>query len=533
MTTKEVAELLGVSAKTVKRNSEKIGIVKKDFTEQDVENIKAQIEKNKNRYSDPYFRKKQSESHKGFKHTDEAKRKISESLIGNTRTKGRVLSKEHREKISAANKGRIVTEETRKKLVKANTGKTLSEETRKKLSLINTGKTLSEETKKKISESEIGHIVTEETKKKISITHTGMTHSEETKKKMSESAKSRKPIEYINTYKQEHPEFDGIFVKEIYEEKGYANTSSLLKHPLTKRVYFGNKTLVYFEKEDADKIKKGFDGKSKPEIEIAEWLKQYIEIEESNRTILNGKELDIYIPSKKVAIEFDGLYFHSNQFRDKQYHYWKFDECRKQGIRLIHIFEDEWREKQDIVKSLLLSSIGIYSKKHFARKCTVKEIEKSVAKQFLNENHINGYVNCSKAYGLFNGTELLQVITVGKNRFNKEKKLELLRMATKLNTQVVGGFSKLLKDANITEIESYVDNRLFNASGYISSGWTVLEETPISYYYTNFESRFNRMKFQKAKLPQVGENDTEEMRANALGFYRIYDCGTTKLSYKS
>ena len=104
-------------------------------------------------------------------------------------------------------------------------------------------------------------------------------------------------------------------------------------------------------------------------------------------------------------------------------------------------------------------------------------------------------------------------------------------MATKLNTQVVGGFSKLLKDAGITEIESYVDNRLFNASGYTSSGWAVLGETHISYYYTNFESRFNRMKFQKAKLPQVAENDTEEMRANALGYFRIYDCGTTKLKY--
>ena len=273
MTTKEVAELLDVSARTIKRNSEKIGLVKKDFTEQDVESIKAQIEKNKNRYSDTDYRKKQSESHKGFKHTDEAKRKISESLIGNTRTKGHKHSAETKLKISAANKGRVVTEETRKKLAKANTGKTHSDETKKKLSLINTGKTHSDETKKKISESEIGHVVTEETKKKISIAHIGMTHSEKSKKKMSESAKNRKPIEYINTYKQEHPEFGGIFVKEIYEEKGYANTSSLLKHPLTKRVDFGNKTLVYFEKEDVDKIKKGFDGRSKSEIELCNWLK--------------------------------------------------------------------------------------------------------------------------------------------------------------------------------------------------------------------------------------------------------------------
>ena len=369
----------------------------------------------------------------------------------------------------------------------------------------------------------------ERVKAAVSNTMKNKPKSKEHKEKISKTLKSKKQKTQIERFRKENPDFKGIFVKELSKELNLS-LSAIGRRDCIQEVYYGNQKLTYVNEEDKSLVKR-VTAISKGEKELANWLSEKVEVLENDRTLLNGKELDVYIPEKKVAIEFDGLYWHSSQCKEKNYHYEKFDKCRKLGVRLIHVFEDEWRDKQEIVKSLILSAIGVYEKKYFARKCTVKEIEKSIAREFLEANHINGYVNCSKAYGLFNGTELLQVITVGKNRFSKEKKLELLRMATKLNTQVVGGFSKLLKDAGITEIESYVDNRLFNASGYTSSGWAVLGETHISYYYTNFESRFNRMKFQKAKLPQVAENDTEEMRANALGYFRIYDCGTTKLKY--
>lgn len=369
----------------------------------------------------------------------------------------------------------------------------------------------------------------EHVKAAVSNTMKNKPKSKEHKEKISKTLKSKKQKTQIERFRKENPDFKGIFVKELSKELNLS-LSAIGRRDCIQEVYYGNQKLTYVNEEDKSLVKR-VTAISKGEKELANWLSEKVEVLENDRTLLNGKELDVYIPEKKVAIEFDGLYWHSSQCKEKNYHYEKFDKCRKLGVRLIHVFEDEWRDKQEIVKSLILSAIGVYEKKYFARKCTVKEIEKSIAREFLEANHINGYVNCSKAYGLFNGTELLQVITVGKNRFSKEKKLELLRMATKLNTQVVGGFSKLLKDAGITEIESYVDNRLFNASGYTSSGWAVLGETHISYYYTNFESRFNRMKFQKAKLPQVAENDTEEMRANALGYFRIYDCGTTKLKY--
>ena len=172
----------------------------------------------------------------------------------------------------------------------------------------------------------------------------------------------------------------------------------------------------------------------------------------------------------------------------------------------------------------------MYERKVFARKCTVKEIDKKIANSFLDENHLNGSVKTAqKAFGLFLGDELLQVITVGKNRFTKGGKLELLRMASKLNTQVVGGFSKILKDSGIHEIESYVDNRIYSGSGYENSGWKVIGSSGPSYFYTNWKIRKNRMSMMKSKLPGEG---TEEQRANALGWYRVYDCGTTKLKFE-
>lgn len=358
-------------------------------------------------------------------------------------------------------------------------------------------------------------------------------HSEKRRKKISDTLKKRGTFSEL--FLQENPNFDGILATEAAKKLGYKNNLTICQtyKDLIKYVFYKNVKLSYLTKEDFEKCKKRHSGTSIPEKEIADFLEQYVEIERNTRKVINPLELDIYIPSKKVAVEFNGLYWHSKY--DKNYHYCKMKECEKAGIRCIQIFEDEWMEKQDIVKSILLSAIGVYERKIFARKCKVKEIETKIANQFLDENHINGSVKtATKAYGLFYNDELLQVITVGVNRFTKERKLELLRMATKKNCQVVGGFSKLLKDSGIAEIESYVDRRIYNGSGYASSGWTVIGESVPSYFYTNFEVRKNRMSFMKCKLPPVEGIEgggTELERATKLGWYRIYDCGTIKLKW--
>ena len=90
------------------------------------------------------------------------------------------------------------------------------------------------------------------------------------------------------------------------------------------------------------------------EKELSDFVKSLgVEIIENDRTIISPKELDIYIPSKKLAIEFDGLYYHSELFVNKNYHLDKTNECNKKGIDLIHVYEDDWVEHKESVKSMI------------------------------------------------------------------------------------------------------------------------------------------------------------------------------------
>lgn len=302
--------------------------------------------------------------------------------------------------------------------------------------------------------------------------------------------------------------------------------------------------LIWIENKDLNKLyelMKDYNNHtfSMEEKSLCDFVKSLVDdVIENDRKILNGKELDIYIPSKNVAIEYDGLLYHSTYYKDKkickEYHLNKTKLCEEKGIRLIHIFSDEWLYKTEIVKSLISSSLGIYSEKIFARKCEVREINNENACKFLEQNHIQGKIN-GKHLGLFYNNELVQLISYGKNRFKKNE-IELYRMCTKLNTQVLGGFSKLISHLNVDEIHSYIDRRLFNGNGYNSCGWEIEGYSKPSYFYTRSNYRYNRVLFQKHKLKNklefYDENKTEFENMEDNGFYRIYDCGTIKVVWR-
>lgn len=281
-------------------------------------------------------------------------------------------------------------------------------------------------------------------------------------------------------------------------------------------------------------------GTSHYEREIAAYIKSLgFKVSTNNRQIIKPLELDIYVESKNLAIEFDGLYWHSRE-QDPNKHLIKTLSCESKGIRLMHIFEDEWNFKQDIVKSMIASALGVYKHKYFARKCAVMRISSDVALDFIQKNHIQETAQKLKlAYGLYYEGRLLQVVTVRPNfaQRTSNKDMELARMCTKINCQVVGGFSKLLKfameDLNITKMTSFVDRRLFNASGYKSSGWKVVGESGPRYFYTDGFKRENRQKYMKqtciSKWPDLDPNLTEKQMCNAKGLYQIFDCGCIKV----
>jgi len=262
-----------------------------------------------------------------------------------------------------------------------------------------------------------------------------------------------------------------------------------------------------------------------------------INIIKNNRSILNGKELDIYIPSHNLAIEFDGLYWHNELKISKDYHLNKTELCEKQDIQLIHIFEDEWLHKQDIVKSRLKNILGLTENKIYGRKTIIKEVSPKDSREFLDNNHIQGNVNSKFKLGLYYNDELVSLMTFGKGRLimgGKDDEIELLRFCNKLDTTVIGGADKLLKHFiktnKPTKIVSYADRRWSQGSLYQKLGFELIHNSKPNYSYIKNNQRFHRFGFRKSILTKEGydPNKTEKEIMFERKFYRIYDCGSIR-----
>lgn len=336
---------------------------------------------------------------------------------------------------------------------------------------------------------------------------------------------------------------NGFTTGELEREYGFPNNS--INH-LSNKLF--DKPYIELSKEEADKVietvKKGYVySKSYIEEEIYNWIKEVYkgEVIHNNRSIIPPAELDIYIPEKKVALEYDGLYWHCSLNKDKDYHFNKTIACDNKGIRLIHIREDLWRDKTPIMKSIILSALGIYDKKIYARNTIAKEISRQEAQEFFNANHLKGFSNSDFSfYGLFYDNELVQCISFRKLfcYSNRGKTVELSRMATKLNTEVLGGFSKLLKYSinkeQFDEIESYVDRSIYTGNGY--KDWELILYSKPGYIYTDGKQTYSRQKYMKSKCLEywhMDDNLTEEQMCNAHGLFRLYDSGNLLLRYRS
>ena len=274
---------------------------------------------------------------------------------------------------------------------------------------------------------------------------------------------------------------------------------------------------------------------SNPEREILNFLETLnVVLKTNDRNQIKPLELDIYIPEKKLAIEFDGLYWHSDDKRiDKNYHLNKTLACEQHNIQLIHIFENEWLTKQDIVKSRLKNLLGIYDKVVYARKCTIKEVDSKISKEFQEENHIQGSVNSKVNLGLYYQDELISLMTFGKCRFDKKHEWELLRFCNKLGYHIPGSASKLLsyfeENYKPTSLVSYADRRWSQGKVYEKLGFKFSHASTPNYWYWKKGILYSRLQFQKHKLKDLLEHfdeklsEVENMKAN--GYNRIFDCG--------
>lgn len=215
-----------------------------------------------------------------------------------------------------------------------------------------------------------------------------------------------------------------------------------------------------------DFINYKYEGKSHFEDEISSFIEDLgFTVLRNNRKILEGLELNIFIPDKNVAIEFYGTYWHSESKVGKSYHFNKSYLCEQKGIRLIHVYEHQWEDKnkKEILKSIIKNSLGKNDNIIYARKCKLKELKSSDVKDFSILNSLHGHRNASIYLGLFYNNELVEVMTFGKAFFSKDSSIdyECIRSITKLNTTVVGGMNKLftyfISKYNPDKILYYVD----------------------------------------------------------------------------
>lgn len=283
---------------------------------------------------------------------------------------------------------------------------------------------------------------------------------------------------------------------------------------------------------------------SKPEEEIGNFIKSIIrgEIYFNDRELLNGYELDIFIPSKNIAIEFNGLYWHSEDKKDKYYHLMKTELCEQKGIHLIQIFEDEYYNSKDIILSKIKHLLMVNDlEKIYARKCEIRIISYGIAKSFLDANHIQGHDKSTVYLGCFYGNELIGVMSFIQQ---PNDKWILNRFATNINKNVIGVGGKLfnwfIKHYDPSEVKSFADRRwtsTFKENLYDKLGFTKdsILRPDYKYIFENSIKRFHKFNFRKQNIIKkygFEENLTESEMVKKINAKKIWDCGLIKYVWR-
>lgn len=271
-------------------------------------------------------------------------------------------------------------------------------------------------------------------------------------------------------------------------------------------------------------------------------LKEYVEslglkVDHYDRDFLGTYGADIVIEDKKVIIEYDGIYWHSELYKDSGYHLEKKLLAEDKGYTLIHVFSDEWVYKRDIVKSRIRHILGCPgATRLYPRKCQIRQVEPREYREFLDRNHIQGSVNSRWAYGLYSGDRLVSLMTFGMSRY-EENTVELLRFCSDMDFVIPGAAGKLFNhfiksQPDISEIVSYADMRWSSGNAfYTKLGFELEAMSEPGYFIVDGDVRRNRMNYQRHRIAGPDdEGKTEHEITLERGLYRIYDCG--QLKYK-
>lgn len=286
---------------------------------------------------------------------------------------------------------------------------------------------------------------------------------------------------------------------------------------------------------------------SKPEKELKEMIQSCGLECHKEKALFNGMEIDIFVPKKMIGIEYNGVLFHTEWFgkKGKWFHLGKTMKCQEKGVKLIHIFEDEYVYQREIVENKIKHILGVQQNlpKIMGRKCEIHPISKSVSKNFLEKYHIQGNASSTVRLGAFFNNELIAVMCF---KIDDGGNWELVRFTSDYHyiCQGVGGrlFKHFIREYNPKEIKSFADRRwTINEQNniYIQLGFKFDKYTAPDYRYVNPSSHNLRRQHKFGFRKNILHNKygfpldmTEEEMVKKLKYDRIWDCGLIRYVWK-
>lgn len=308
-----------------------------------------------------------------------------------------------------------------------------------------------------------------------------------------------------------------IILKQDFEILNEENYQGLNLHPIKLKC---KKCGEHLEKDLSDGQYKniycygcyGRTGQSQEEQTVMDYIKAVYDGKILDHHTIqkykNGKkEADIYVPDKNLAIEYNGIYWHSRK-EDKEKHLKKTDICKELGIKLLHIFSNEWDDYRQIIwKSIIKKNLDL-GEPISAKDCYIKEVGYEEKNDFLLNNHLEGVDNSELRIGLYFEEELVTLMTFSKKLDNN---WEIVRYCEKNDINVIGGFEKLLNNLEIMQNPSSVmikvDRRYEFGNDYLKIGFVLDSVIDPRVFYV-----------KGSKL--VMENDGKKK------YKRIWDCGS-------
>lgn len=273
---------------------------------------------------------------------------------------------------------------------------------------------------------------------------------------------------------------------------------------------------------------------SQGEREILEYVRSLgVATISGDRTVIAPKELDIWIPEHNLAIEYNGLYWHSSEMKtDQKYHQQKVAACSSVGVRLLSVYEDEWRDKRQLVEAMIKHRLGLVTNKFHARKLSIVELTNTQASDFFDHNHLEGHVRASIIYGLVQHDQLVAAMSL-RTPFHKQYQgmYEVARSCVAANCVAMGWIGKLtsacLKYAKTNGkrgLMTYVDNRVGSGFGYKEAGWKLIKsDTGPRFWWTDFINRYNRFKIKANSANGI----TQAQAACEAGVVPIWGCSNS------